>query len=73
MQLYMLISTEREVRGVIFFSCRLISPFLQTKGELKGVIPLCKFTPITTQKEVKKYVSASFLSVLSPLHKIRVC
>ena len=46
---------QREKSGVyFFFSCRLISPFIQTKGELKGVIPLCKFTPITTQKEVKK-------------------
>ena len=54
MQLHMLISTEREVRGVIFLSCGLISPFLWTKGEVTGVIPLCKFTPITTQKDVKK-------------------
>ena len=49
-----LISTEREVRGGILLSCRLISPFLWTKGEVKGAIPLCKFTPITTQKDVKK-------------------
>ena len=54
MQLHMLISTEREVRGVIFLSCRLISPFLWTKGEVKGVIPSCKFKPITTQQDVKK-------------------
>ena len=46
---------KMKLSGVyFFFSCRLISPFIQTKGELKGVIPLCKFTPITTQKEVKK-------------------